>query len=1129
MSSSPPPIEMATEPTILPAPVANVVSFTTRSSSAYLRLGTLIGRLALDSGRIATTTSLEVGRTVLERIFFRAGDDIASRSTGEIGRQEAESLLEKSITALHSTITSISFAAATGFYVGSTSLAAGSELAQGLLTALDSIFGSTDSSRAIASIISLVRREFDNPATGQPGETVSVNELLVGISGLALLQRWCRVASEQQAQKEGWKETVWDVVILDDGMRADVVDDNDRSISDTPRDGTVTADVQTVGNTGHALMSNMMDEDGLRGRIMAGLPAEAKVSITAETTTTKTITVEITGAQPPDLPVPDGAEVVEEHAHSGGSFTQASPYYKVVYRTRHTDTRGTDVAAIGPETVLDNTDATDFASRTSEALEYEAPENNQQDLFESSSLSRFEELPADPRRNLAQAAVEPTDSVNLANSKRQRQSSKRRPSFSTGDAVDGHPRNVASPNRLALSKKQQSESSNTSTKSGGKEKKPSLMAAFKKQATFSNILGKDSLSTSSKDPSASSASWSRPAWNSPVHASKASTKQGSRLSPPQPVGKVRPTPLLRRTTDERYNKDLPRPPSQASYYAVHEKRRNSVSSQIDTYSVHSGPSTRAASPTEVRGHVRTHSSLMRSRSEKNFSNVNHLSALSRPHSPEIYTQPPSPVHTYRSRPSHGPTHSIFTLKANGSQASLVLAGHKAGAYNEEESLRRLQRDGFVPGIFPHHHFIRNITCFVRFASATYGSNFMRLMGISATPSGGESIPDPNHHYEHHSFSWHTQLPSSSILLSSFVDPQGGTDASGETGTNVPLVHFVSLDHDSKAVVLSCRGTLGFQDVLTDLTCEFDDMIYNGRSYRVHKGIYASARRLLSGTGSRVVATLAAALGEFPSYGLVLCGHSLGGGVVALLAIMLSTPGSDPESTAFVTAPPSSYPSSPLLLSGSRGRPSSESAAPITLPSGRRIHVYTYGPPATMSSSLRLATRGLITTVINGQDIVPFLSLGTLHDLQAVALAFKTDNSGASSRVRARVWDSMRTGLWEQWYSGSAGYQSTSEEEDIWAWATLKTLRASMQSEKLVPPGECFQVETTRVLQRDAFTPHEKGGRGLGRPATRVTLKYVREVESVFAELRFKGGLLGDHSPGRYENAMKALKQGILGS
>src|SRR5204863_4724613 len=121
-------------------------------------------------------------------------------------------------------ITQISFAASAGFHISTTALSSASDLSQQLLATLDSILGSTDSSRAIASIITLIRREFQNPATGQPGEKVGVIDLLVGICGLALLQRWCKRLTDQEAREKKKDDIVcWDVVILDDGRRADVI------------------------------------------------------------------------------------------------------------------------------------------------------------------------------------------------------------------------------------------------------------------------------------------------------------------------------------------------------------------------------------------------------------------------------------------------------------------------------------------------------------------------------------------------------------------------------------------------------------------------------------------------------------------------------------------------------------------------------------------------------------------------------------------------------------------------------------------------------------------------------------------------------------------------------------------
>jgi len=366
--------------TLLPAPIANTISLVTRSSSLYLRLGTFLGGLALDGARVTTLTGLELSRALIESILHRAGSDVAVRSIGELGRAEAEGLLDKSITTLHTTITNISFAASTGFYFSAAALSGVGDLSQQLLGALDSILGSTDSSRAIASIVTLIRREFQNPATGREGEKVGVADLLLGICGLALLQKWCAKITEREVREGRWEEVVWDVVVLDNGRRADVVGENQIGEKETglTRRGSVSyltsgnEVVETLERAGQTVEDSDDDlpEIDLRRMIMQSLPDQANVSITTETTTTKTITVEITGAHPPDFSPPDGVEVIEENAHHTGDVDLdgpvltneqklglMAPRYRVVYRIVRSKLRGTKIEATetieGPEEAVE--------------------------------------------------------------------------------------------------------------------------------------------------------------------------------------------------------------------------------------------------------------------------------------------------------------------------------------------------------------------------------------------------------------------------------------------------------------------------------------------------------------------------------------------------------------------------------------------------------------------------------------------------------------------------------------------------------------------------------------------------------------------------------------------------------
>lgn len=91
--------------------------------------------------------------------------------------------------------------------------------------------------------------------------------------------------------------------------------------------------------------------------------------------------------------------------------------------------------------------------------------------------------------------------------------------------------------------------------------------------------------------------------------------------------------------------------------------------------------------------------------------------------------------------------------------------------------------------------------------------------------------------------------------------------------------------------------------------------------------------------------------------LVLCGHSLGAGVAALLGLLWA----DPHT---------------CLTTRSSG-----------LPVGRRTSVYCFAPPSLMTAELsRLSgDEGLVTSFVYSHDVVSRLSLGSVRDLKSAAM------------------------------------------------------------------------------------------------------------------------------------------------
>lgn len=373
--------------------------------------------------------------------------------------------------------------------------------------------------------------------------------------------------------------------------------------------------------------------------------------------------------------------------------------------------------------------------------------------------------------------------------------------------------------------------------------------------------------------------------------------------------------------------------------------------------------------------------------------------------------------------------------------------------------------------YPPGHLTKNLARYARFSSASYGQSFMRLLGI-----GRFDVPFSTtgaHHSEHYAFAHHAGVSLDQILLSSY------SDKVVDTTSGILLDHFIVIDHDPKAVVLTIRGTWGLDDVLTDLACEYEDFEIHGSSYKAHHGILRCARSMIR-KNSRVLTTIKQAMvGMGPEYGLIICGHSLGGGVGALLSILLTE--FDPVVDDFVTSEQS------------------------MLPRGRRVHCFTYGCPPTISDRLRKITERLITSVVYGYDIVPSLSLGMLQDFQAIALAFRDEKRGVVGETKKRLFAQLATSRVPYMY-----------RQDDYLLTLAKTLSGLMQNEKLVPPGKVIHISTNVLLE-----VHQ----GRTKKANRVIGKVVLDVERRFGELVLGRGVF-DHSPIYYEQALNTLEQGV---
>lgn len=1117
--------------TLLPGPFAQAVSLATRSTCLAIKFGSAASYYGLGAARVTTLSSLEIARTLVEGVLSRAGRDTLARSGSELAAVDAENVIERSLENLHQAMTQVVFWTTAGFHFTSTTISVASDFSQLFLSSLDQLLGSTDSSRAIASIVTLIRREFRNPVTGSEGDRVGVMDLVLGLCAMSYLQQRCWRLPLEEERRQAYEEVIWDVVVLNDGERIDVQGRDIRSLrrsqsrsSLAPSDNAnlSTMPKPSVGD----LRNGFNDEEAivqqLQADIVEALPPDTTVTISNSITTTQTITIDVDGPRPASLPTPPGAEVIEIGPRRPGSSLsqshndQGDSSYRVIYkfeknkfgatsfRNPENPSRApiveifsdTEALASPPRKELPREDAetTNSPPVNSQRSELKSPTPPSVANTKSSTRRPSRSSPRPPTvpprngvrtENETKASPSPSSRPLSAMSKQrtEREANQKKPRAPLATASSRNKTDVSRSGheavRTILPKRKSDSVLPRKNAEKGSEKRGGLKQALKEGSqSFSNIWHKDATTLDKSN----------------TRRKDLEGKAGLLSSSSPTITKIGPT-VLSTSPDELMTDPMevfPRSSSRSSFVSNRE-RRDSTVSQNGRHSPFFTGHLRPSSSGHLWNDTGVDSSL-----------VNHDGTSLRPVTP---TQ----ARSHRPLSAHIP--SIYSLASNDSQQSLVLSSYyQKSPYTAVDALAILRREGAIDGIFPKTHVLKNITRYMRFSSASYGSNFLKLLGMSKqTPM--LKAWDGQHSDVRH-FLHHTASDTSSILLASIIDPQGGTDSSGSTGTGMPLVHYISLDHDAKAVVLACRGTLGFEDVLADMTCDYDTLTWRGRPYKVHKGVHASARRLLYGEDGRVLITLREALVEFPEYGVVLCGHSLGGAVTALLGVMLSEP--NPHGTGFVTASEPQRP--PPVGEGSARR----LPAKPSLPAGRPIHVYAYGPPGTMSSTLRKLTRGLITTVVHGNDLVPYLSLGILHDFQAIALAFKQDQNQAKIEIRQRIWEGLQGGIADKWYHKAP--KITPQDESEWGAPVLEAFRVNMTNQKLLPPGEVFAVEKQRVLRRDAFLLQDEDH--IGRPAQRIMLKYIKDVEARFREVRFGASMLIDHSPAKYEEALDKLYSGV---
>ncbi|XP_063858266.1 diacylglycerol lipase-beta-like isoform X4 [Scylla paramamosain] len=151
--------------------------------------------------------------------------------------------------------------------------------------------------------------------------------------------------------------------------------------------------------------------------------------------------------------------------------------------------------------------------------------------------------------------------------------------------------------------------------------------------------------------------------------------------------------------------------------------------------------------------------------------------------------------------------------------------------------------------------------------------------------------------------------------------------------------FIAIDDETQNVVLAIRGTLSLHDAITDLNAQCTVVEGEGlpAGCMAHKGMVIAARSVLTRLDDS--RALNEACSSRPGYGLVITGHSLGAGTAVVVAALLKP----------------RYPG---------------------------LKCFAFSPPGGLcSKEFAQATQSFVMSVVVGDDLVPRLSLNSLHDLR----------------------------------------------------------------------------------------------------------------------------------------------------